>query len=196
MENIESLELKSINFSRDNMSILKDFNYSFSFDKTYIIHGQSGIGKTTLSKIISGHLTPSSGEVVLNGTNITGVFGRHAFLVHQNDDLFPWLRVKDSLDPKNSDNLNILETLNILKLSEKYPHQLSGGEKKRLSLARGLSFSTKVIIIDEALSSIDSGQRKEVISDLKELTRGKLVIFISHYPEDFSEINPIPILLT
>ncbi|MBT7610070.1 MAG: ATP-binding cassette domain-containing protein [Bacteriovoracaceae bacterium] len=189
MEELKILNIQNVSMSYGQEPLLTNLTQSFDSKNCYVIHGVSGVGKTTLAKIISGHLQPSSGQVLLNNKSVINTPGNHCLLVQQSNDLFPWIKTEKNLNQNNKDNVKILEALRINHLSNKYPYQLSGGEQKRLSIARAFSYSTDIIIIDEALSSVDSRQRGEIISSLNHLRKDNIVIFISHYPEDFKAID-------
>jgi ABC-type multidrug transport system ATPase subunit len=191
MEELKKLNIQNLSMSYAQEALFTNLTQCFDSKNCYVIHGISGVGKTTLARIISGHLQPSSGQVLLNNKSLINTPGNHCLLVQQSNDLFPWIKTEKALNQNNKGNIEILEALKINHLLNKYPYQLSGGEQKRLSIARAFSYSSDIIIIDEALSSVDSGQRSEIISSLNRLRKDKIVIFISHYPEDFKAINAI-----
>lgn len=157
--------------------------------------GRSGCGKSTLAQILSGHLKPASGRVEIAGRDVTGKPQRTVFLVHQDSDLFPWQRVRDQVEfgMKSVDRARAGELLALTKLSgfeNYYPFELSGGMKKRLSIARALAVGADLLIFDESFSSLDFDLRRELFSDLKDIwaLTGTTILFITHDPRDLAEI--------
>lgn len=179
------LELNSIYFSYDNKPILVNCRIILEKPGLYICTGASGVGKTTLALLLSGHLIPSKGQIFLDGSQIKGP-SRSSILVTQEDDLFPWLKVRDQIifftkfegaikeiDPL-IDRLHLRDAVNM------YPHQLSGGMKKRLALLRAVVLKPRLLILDETFSSIDIELREKILEDFallwKNLNIGTILI--------------------
>lgn len=155
------------------------------------LRGPSGCGKSTLAKILTGHLRPSEGNVTVDGRDITGRPNRETFLVHQEDDLFPWLRVTDQIQfalEFGRGQQSAEELINLLRLGgaeRLFPSQLSGGMKKRLALARALALSPSLLVIDEAFSSLDPEMREELLRDLQLIwkTLHTTILLVTHTSE-------------
>ncbi len=165
---METLVLKDINIQFENKIIYDNFNYQFEEGKIYLLMGSSGRGKTTLAKIICGHTRPTSGLVQL-GNNLITAPNSSIFLVNQQDDLFPWLTVREQLSLFGMKDQDINIYLKICKLEDhdsQYPHQLSGGMKKRLALLRAQALDSKVIILDETFSFIDQELSIDILKKL------------------------------
>ena len=192
------LELKSLRHSFENKTVLCDLNFIFQAGKSYLLTGDSGVGKSTLAKIISGHLPPGQGEVYLSGKKTTANANADILLVHQEDDLFPWLRVAEQVaigkqitNEALPDANSLLMRLGLADSANLWPHQLSGGMKKRLALGRALFFHLKVLILDETFSSLDKKIRLAIYSDLKKLIPEQTItIFISHDSNDLEIFRP------
>ena len=148
------------------------------------IVGPSGSGKSTLMNIISGLQKPTSGDVILEGKSIVNLskneladirakkFG-HIF---QEYNLMQNLTVKENIymGKTNTEELNfdeIVETLGINKLLNKYPYEMSGGEQQRTSVARALIKKPKVIFCDEATGALDENNSKNVVSLLVDIKK-------------------------
>lgn len=134
--------------------------------------GRSGIGKTTIAKLIAGHLKPAKGMVTVKG-RWHHQPSRKIFLMNQADDLFPWQDVRtqiafalDQPDPQRVDELIDLVQLN--GAEHRFPKELSGGMKKRLSLARALAVAPELLILDEAFGSVDIELKAHLYKVLKE----------------------------
>lgn len=201
------IELKNISkifqTPRGTKSVLSDFSLTVN-DGTFLgVSGESGAGKSTLLSIITGLQKPSSGKVLIDGTdifslsdkelsafrneNIGFVSQEQSFLenltVLENVALPALLSHKQTLS-KSEIFLRaekLLSDFGISELSEQYPNVLSGGENQRVLIARALMNDPKIIAADEATDAVSEKQTKEITSIFKALTsHGKTVIFVSH----------------
>jgi NitT/TauT family transport system ATP-binding protein len=184
---MESLVIKNLNFQFNERKIFNELNLILFPKRIYAISAPSGKGKSTLAKVIAGHLPYTEGEVSIDG-NIINKPGREVFIVHQEDDLFPWMTVIDQLNfvkNKVKSNADLIQLLKIFKLDQfenYYPYQLSGGMKKRLALLRAEIVSPKVLILDESLSSLDVELIDSILSEMVPIwkNRSMVVILITH----------------
>ncbi len=168
--------LKDITLSFKELTILRNFNLTIPSDKITCIIGPSGCGKTSLLNIMSGLITDYTGYVDISSKDIGYIF--------QEDRLLPWETVYDNIalvkDDVDEDLiLSILDTLQLKEFKDMYPHQLSGGMRQRVSLARGFYFEPKILLLDEPFKSLDY--------DLK---MNLLQFFITYYVK-----NPITVCL-
>jgi molybdate transport system ATP-binding protein len=155
-----------------------------------VIFGPSGAGKSTILNCISGLQLPDTGSILLNGevfySSTEGITiparNRHIGYVFQDYALFPHMTVKDNVMygiPSRCKAgggfrmtvLDVLEMLKITRLQDRYPCQLSGGEKQRVALARALMVEPDLLLLDEPLSALDHGNRKALQGELLELQR-------------------------
>lgn len=189
------LELINLNFYFQSTPLLKDINFKFSSPGMYVLWGDSGVGKSTLLKIIAGFPEQrqfSDGDVILNGNPYLKP-GRNIFYVQQEDELFDWMKISEHLqyfiklgaDPSACSEL--LEKFELDKAANLYPFQLSFGMKRRMSLLRAMVFKPKVLLLDEILSSLNAELRISSLNVIKQFIEKNqsICILVSHYPEEF-----------
>ena len=165
----------------------------------FTLLGPSGCGKTTLLRLIAGFETPTSGQILLNGQDITGEppNRRAVNTVFQSYALFPHLTVRDNVGfgllmkgrPKAEIVERVDRALDLVRLSalaDRKPQELSGGQQQRVALARALAPAPEVLLLDEPLSALDLKLRKEMQSELKrlQLELGITFIFVTHDQEE------------
>ncbi|MDN4610446.1 ABC transporter ATP-binding protein [Arthrobacter burdickii] len=156
--------------------------------------GPSGSGKTTLLKCISGLMAPTEGEVLLDGTKVTGPPKKMAVVFQEyGRSLFPWMRVRENVElplknqgmPKEERDRLVDEALEAVGLSHvplSYPWQLSGGMQQRVAIARAVAYQPEVLLMDEPFAAVDAQTR----ADLEDLIRtvwkklGVTVLFVTH----------------
>jgi ABC-type Fe3+/spermidine/putrescine transport system ATPase subunit len=162
----------------------------------YSLLGPSGCGKTTTLRLIAGFDSPTSGDIRLNGQSILSLrpYQRPVNTVFQNYALFPHLSVRDNIafglvQQRKLQEGAVSRVLDLVQLAGKesrMPSELSGGERQRVALARSLVLEPEVLLLDEPLSALDPGLRKEVRTELKALQRrtGITFVFITHDQEE------------
>ena len=112
-----------LTFNYDSKTLFKDLSFTIAPNERVALTAPSGAGKSTLALILSGHLSPKSGKVMLWDKEITNAPNRNVILVHQEDDLFPWLKVKEQLLFANP-NCDYKKILTFLKLIDDINHKL------------------------------------------------------------------------
>lgn len=180
------INIRSINFAYSNLSpLFEDFSLHISRGETWAILGPSGCGKTTLLYLLAGLRFPIRGKIDIAGEYLTRPRPRTG-LILQDYGLLPWSTVRENVElglrvrtfygedgkhapvnfqPENS-AASWLERLGINKVAEKYPSQISGGQRQRTAIARTLALEPDLLLMDEPFSSLDAVTRE----DLQNLT--------------------------
>ncbi|MGL4495758.1 MAG: ABC transporter ATP-binding protein [Beijerinckiaceae bacterium] len=170
--------------------------------------GPSGCGKTTLLKIIAGLIPASSGTILVDGRPITGPGPERAF-VFQDFALMPWASVIRNAAfglelrgmPKSEREAiaaRYIERVGLKGFENKYPHELSGGMRQRVGLARALAVNAKVVLMDEPFSAVDEQTRRKFQEELLDLVanEGKTFIFVTHSIEEAVYVSDRIVLLS
>jgi len=187
------IQFRDISYTYPSSPIPTFENISFHIERGECVGllGPSGSGKSTLASVAAGFIFPTTGQIIIDGSIATGKPSRKIILLNQENDLFPWQTVWKHIEfatqEKNSFRVQKLIDLVQLQGSEhKYPYQLSGGMKKRLSLARALAVNPAILILDEAFSSLDNELKSVLYADLKKIWKeiGTTILLITHDRED------------
>ncbi|KOF57685.1 MULTISPECIES: ABC transporter ATP-binding protein [Clostridium] len=195
-----SIEIKGI--SKDFISkektthTLESIDLSINDGEFVCILGPSGCGKSTLLNVIAGLEAPSSGKVYLDDDEITKPGPDRAFMF-QDSALFPWLKVIDNVEfgmkvknvPKEERRekaLKYLKMVHLTKFQNSYIHELSGGMRQRVALARALTLDSKVLLMDEPFSALDSQTKSILQLQLQNIwwETKKTIVFVTHNVEE------------
>lgn len=197
------LEIKQLTKTYSTNTIFKALNLSVADGEVLSIVGPSGIGKTTLIKILAGLETADAGEVRLNGEQLA-IDGTRADakvgLIFQDFNLFPNYTVIENimLAPINVSRLSrdaakakataLLATLGMTDKADLYPYQLSGGQKQRVAIARALAMDPKILAYDEPTSGLDEASTKQVAEVVKTLKAQGVTQLIITHDQPFAEM--------
>ena len=197
----EILSIKDLSFEYDkDKEIFSKINLEILEGEILGILGSSGIGKSSLLRLITGLERPKSGEIsfkgeVLSGNNIfIPAYKRGIGLVLQEKVLFPHLNsldnvkfgIKGTNKEKEDQALYFLRLLKADKFSNIFPNSLSGGEQQRVAIARALAPKPDLVLLDEPFSSLDQNLREELRTDTKELFKktNTSCIIVTHELEE------------
>jgi NitT/TauT family transport system ATP-binding protein len=171
---------------------LRDVNIEVHAGEFVCLVGPSGCGKTTLLYALAGHLEPSGGRITIDGLQVKGP-GPSRLLVFQEPALFPWLTVRQNLVfPLRARGLSRVDAdarareyvsrVHLDGFEETLPHQLSGGMRMRVQLARALALDPAVLLMDEPFASLDAQTRSHMHQLLQQvwMQDRKTVVFVTH----------------
>ena len=177
-----SLVIDNISFSYGDRNILRSFTLQVPTGSTTAVVGPSGSGKSTLLRIIAGLLTPTTGTIILNGQDISHIptHLRSVGMVFQDNQLFPHLNVYDNvafgLRMAKVDKRviaercrELLDLVGLTEAAKQSVSTLSGGEAKRVALARALAPSPQVLLLDEPLTGLDNQLHDRLAQDLQRI---------------------------
>lgn len=192
------LSVSNLSVSFDENHVLDGFNLDLQSGDIFALLGDSGSGKSSALRFIAGLESASNGRVALDGNNLS-LDGNHSVkpelreigMVFQDYALFPHMTVfqnisfgidylskKDKIERVQT----LLELISLQGIEKKYPHQLSGGEQQRVSLARSLATSPKLLLLDEPFSSLDKSHRDQLVQEVRVILKnaGVTSILVTH----------------
>ena len=193
------LKLESVCKKFSEVTAADDINLSVGQTEFFALLGPSGSGKTTMLRMIAGLERPRSGRILIDGRDITDLpsYARGIGMVFQDFLLFPYKTVAENIVfPLKMRNATVEEKRRNLKwvcglvhlkgLEERYPHQLSGGEKQRVALARGLVSRPQLLLLDEPLANLDRELRKEMEVEIRrfQIELGIPFVYVTHNQEE------------
>ena len=195
-DNVNAVSVKGIYKNYGDVEALRDMSLDFPKGQLTSLLGPSGCGKTTLLKIIAGLLAPNQGEVYVNGQIVTEPGPDRAF-VFQDFALMPWASVirnvafglelrKVAKSEREDIARKYIKDVGLDGFENSFPHELSGGMRQRVGLARALSVDSPVLLMDEPFSAVDEQTRRKFQEDLLQLVKeeSKTFIFVTHSIEE------------
>ena len=208
-DNDNIVEVRNITkFYGSDVHALDSINLGLPVGQMTTLLGPSGCGKTTLLKIIAGLLEPSGGEVWIKGHKVTGPGPERAF-VFQDFALLPWANVLRNVGfglelrgvpaaKREEAARHYIAEVGLSGFEYKYPHELSGGMRQRVGLARALVVDADVLLMDEPFSAVDEQTRRKFQEDLLHLlaVEKKTVIFVTHSIEEAVYISDQIVVLS
>jgi multiple sugar transport system ATP-binding protein len=190
-----SVELQNIVKKYRNVTAVDNVSFKVDHGEFFVLLGPSGCGKTTTLRIIAGLETPDSGRVLFDGRDVTNVpaKNRNIGMVFQSYAVWPHMKVYDNIAlPLQIKKLSreeiekrvkaAAQMVNIAHLLDRYPFQLSGGEKQRVAVARALAFEPNILLMDEPLSNLDALLRVQARAELVKLQKELKIttIYVTH----------------
>ncbi|MEA3491613.1 MAG: ABC transporter ATP-binding protein [Campylobacterota bacterium] len=181
-----------------DLEVIKDLSLSIGLGEFIAIIGPSGSGKSTLLNMLGGLDTPSSGEVIVDGLNITALDttalahfrGEKVGFIFQSFNLIPVLSVYENIEyplimiwhlpPKEREEriLTMLKEVDMLDQKDKYPDQISGGQKQRVAIARALVTNPKIVFADEPTANLDSKTAHRIIELMHKIKQDYNTTFV------------------
>jgi NitT/TauT family transport system ATP-binding protein len=186
--------------------VLENITLQVSRGEFVCIVGPSGCGKSTLLNLIAGFIKPTSGEVLVNGTPVSGPDPQRIF-VFQENGVFPWLTVEqnigfglDRLSPEERTPIvqRYVEMVGLTKFEKLYPRELSGGMRQRVEIARALAANPDIIYMDEPFGALDFLTRLKMRADLTRIWQEeqKTILFVTHDIEESVQLADRVIVLS
>ncbi len=192
----------------ETITALDGINLRVNRGEFLTILGPSGSGKSTLIHIAGGFIRPSRGEVRLHNVPVEKP-GRDRAMVFQDANLFPWMSVRENLrlvlehepvseERKQEKIVEVLDLVGLKDFDSSLPHQLSGGMKQKVSIARALLMDSPLLLMDEPFSNLDERTRDRLNRDLLEIwkLRGQTILFVTHSIEEALRLGTRTLLLS
>lgn len=189
-------------------SALVDINLRIEEGEFVCLLGPSGCGKSTLLKIIAGLIPATSGRIVINGKPVSGP-GPERAVVFQDYALFPWMTVRHNVEfglearklpaaERHEVSSRLLKVVGLSDFAERFPHQLSGGMKQRVSIARALAVDPSLLLMDEPFGALDAQTRQLLQHELLRIWREyrKTVVFVTHSIEEAIYLSDRIVVMT
>lgn len=174
------------------MQALQKVSLSIDQGEFVCLIGPSGCGKTTLLHLLAGFMAPTEGEVLLNGARVRKP-GPERGVVFQEYALFPWMTSRQNVEfglraqsvpavERKRRALEALERVHLAHVADRYPHELSGGMRQRVAVARSLVVEPQVLLMDEPFAAVDALTRATLQQDLLRLWQetGVSIVFVTH----------------
>ncbi len=187
---------------------LEDISFDMPKGELTTIIGPSGCGKTTTLKIVAGLVEATSGEVMIDGSRVRGPGPERAF-VFQDFALMPWASVLRNVgfglelrgmgkSEREAIARDYIAKMNLRGFEDAYPHQLSGGMRQRVGLARAMAVDADILLMDEPFASVDEQIRRKFQEDLLRLLseEKKSVVFVTHSIEEAVYLSDQIVILT
>ena len=188
----KGLELNSISKRFGDVQALKDLHFSVEQNEFVTVLGPSGCGKTTALRIIDGVQAPDEGTVTIGGEPISGS-GQDRGFVFQEFRLFPWRTVLKNVtfgleisgvpeDERRERAEQYLSMVGLSDFEDHYPHELSGGMKQRVGIARALAIEPEILLMDEPFGALDAMTRETMQKELLQIWQQerRTVVFVTH----------------
>ena len=199
------IELRNVVVAYESRVILDSINLTIDDGETLVILGGSGSGKSTLLRLLIGLQRPTSGQIIVDGTDITtlsedefNTVRRKMGMVFQAFHLYAHLTVLGNLtigpvkllgksqQEAESTAMELLRTVGLSEKAQSFPDELSGGQKQRVAIARCLAMNPEIILFDEPTSALDPTMVSEVLSVIRLLAKDGMTMAIVTHEMDFA----------
>lgn len=174
------IEIRDLSVSYGGTAVLKNCSLTVPEGAHIALTGPSGCGKTTLLRCVAGLRKPDADSVTVTG---------RVSVVFQEPRLFPWMTTAQNIDavlPRPGGAAAWLEKAGLADAAGKYPAELSGGMRQRLSIARALAYGGDILLLDEPLKGMDAPLRREMTELLQRESGGKTLLLVTHDAEDLA----------
>ncbi len=180
-----TIRISHVSKSFGKLKVLDDLNFEIKKGERILIFGPTGIGKTTILKMIAGILKADGGSVEVKGT---------VGYVFQEPRLLPWKTAVENINLVLSDRKKAkewLEKVGLKGFENHYPNSLSGGMKQKVALARALAIEPQILLLDEPLSGLDFKARDEILSLLDKILSANrsTVVYVTHNMKEVSNFT-------
>lgn len=197
-ENVK-LEIRDMTTLYKNGDGVRNINLSVNVGELVTLLGPSGCGKTTILRTVGGFIQCNSGEILIDGRDITHVppEKRPTAMVFQSYNLWPHMTVMENMAfglklrkvPKDERRRRVMEMLELVKMAgmeNKYPGQMSGGQQQRIAIGRSLLLKPDVLLLDEPFSALDAKIRSQMREELRKIQTDLniTVVFVTHDQEE------------
>lgn len=194
------IEVKNLEKSFGDQKILKGITTTIQKGEKVVVIGPSGSGKSTFLRCLNRLETPTSGQILFEGQDLTAISEKQLYavrekmgMVFQHFHLFPHLTIRKNItlapvklglmnqQQANETAERLLKKVGLSDKAEQYPNQLSGGQKQRIAIARALAMNPDVMLFDEPTSALDPEMVGEVLELMRELaSEGMTMVVVTH----------------
>ncbi len=205
------LEIKNVSLTYQTLTeeneAVKGLNFECQDGEFLSIIGPSGCGKTTVLSLIAGLITPTDGEILVDGKKVESNLNLGYML--QKDQLFPWRTIEKNVflpleikkintEENRNYALNLLDKYGLANFKKNYPDQLSGGMRQRVALIRTLASKPKLLLLDEPFSALDYQTRLSVCDDVYKIIKAerKTAVLVTHDISEAISMSDIIIVLS
>ncbi|MCR5032705.1 MAG: ATP-binding cassette domain-containing protein [Lachnospiraceae bacterium] len=185
------LEVKHLTKRYEQRDVVSDVSLILKERERVSIQGESGCGKTTLLQMLAGLILPDEGEILLEGEKLPEEpYQRQIAMVFQDSLLWEHMTVEENIlfgsprkgkEERKQQACTLSRALDIEELLHRYPSQISGGQARRVAIARAIACEKKILLLDEPFSNLDKEGRVRTLEAVWELTKGKCaLLFVTH----------------
>jgi len=193
----QAIKAQNVSYEYDTAAgrvlAVKDVSFNVAPMEFICLLGPSGCGKTTILNMLAGFLTPTKGEIMIDGKPVKGQGQDRGVVFQDFAQLFPWRTARRNVEfglemrgvpekERRETALHFLKLVKLDKFTEVFPHQLSGGMQQRVAIARALAYNPGALLMDEPFAALDAMTRDEMQKLLTEIWQEtkKTIVYITH----------------